>query len=634
MRAIAVLAVMGFHAFPNWVKGGFVGVDVFFVISGYLITATIATGLAEGRFTFAGFYSRRIKRIFPALAVVLTATLALGWFVLFAGEYAQLGKHVGGAAAFISNFVLWHESGYFDTVAETKPLLHLWSLGIEEQFYIVWPLIVWAAWKRHLHLVVIAVVIAVTSFLWNVGEVSHDATAAFYSPQTRAWELLIGAIPVLWRFSQPKAIPAQSIFGLLLVAAAIALIAKNSMFPGWWALLPTVGTVLMVTAGRAAWLNRVVLAWRPLVWIGLISYPLYLWHWPLLFFARTLGKGDIGIIVALVMAFPLAWATYQLLEKPIRLGRPLRAKVAGLVAVVAALGGLGYGSFAQGGFPARSAIAPGEVALADMTWTRDDENDAVCRKYYPRYAYCRIAEDRPPTIALIGDSHANHFFPGLAAEYKKQGENLVMLGAPGCPPLPDVISRYTGEADVCAQNSTSDALKEIAADPAIHTVILAGYWHLYITGTGFTGKFKAIPPWQIRIKDTPTEDNARVFEAEMRRALDLLVHTKRVIVLKQAPELNFDPKVCAAVRPFADHNAACGLSRKAVTPYLAEYERFFDDVISDYPGVAVWDAKEAFCDDDICLAMYDNKPLYRDEVHLSRFGSMYAARRLFVIYGE
>jgi len=626
---------MGFHAFPNVVTGGFVGVDVFFVISGYLITATIAAGLADNRFTFAGFYARRIKRIFPALAVVLCATVGLGWFTLFAAEFAQLGKHVGGAAAFISNFVLWSESGYFDTVAESKPLLHLWSLGIEEQFYILWPLIVWAIWSRHLYLIVITAVLAVASFLWNVADVSGNATAAFYSPQTRAWELLIGAIPALWRFTQPKALPGQSVWGALLVVAGIVLINKTSAFPGWWALLPTLGTVLMITAGPGVWLNRVVLAWRPLVWIGLISYPLYLWHWPLLFFARTLGAGDgVGLMAALALSFVFAWATYQLLEKPIRFGRPLRAKVAGLVAAMIAVGVVGYAGFIQGGFPARSGIAAAETALTDMSWTREDENDALCHKLYPRYNYCRIAEDRPPTVALLGDSHANHFFPGLAAEFQKRGENLVMLGAPGCPPLADIISRYAGDADVCTQNSTSDALKEIAADPAIHTVVLAGYWHLYITGTGFSGKFKNIPPWQIRIKDNPLQDNGRVFESEMGKTLALLAPSKKVIVLKQAPELGFDPKTCAAVRPLALHNPVCSLSREAVAPYLAEYERFFDGVLEDFPGVTVWDPQEAFCDADTCLAMVDNKPLYRDEVHLSRFGSMFAGQRLFSIYGE
>ncbi len=213
---------------------------------------------------------------------------------------------------------------------------------------------VWAAWRRHLHLIVIAVVIAVTSFLWNVGEVSGNATAAFYSPQTRAWELLLGALPVLWRFQMPRAVPAQSFVGLARVVAGLALITKASAFPGWWALLPTVGTLLMITAGPEAWLNRSILAWKPLVWVGLISYPLYLWHWPLLFFARTLGG---SIIAALVLSIALAWATYQFFEKPIRFGRPLRWKVATPVALMLVVGAAGYTSFTNAGFPARGGVA-------------------------------------------------------------------------------------------------------------------------------------------------------------------------------------------------------------------------------------------------------------------------------------
>src|SRR5262249_5222476 len=194
LRAIAVLSVVAFHAFPSWVTGGFIGVDVFFVISGFLISTIIFENLDRGTFSFAEFYARRIKRIFPALLLVLIASYAFGWFALLADEYKQLGKHIAAGAGFVSNIVSWNEAGYFDNSAETKPLLHLWSLGIEEQFYIVWPLLLWLAWKRKFNLLTITILVAVVSFYLNAKGIKEDAVATFYSPQTRFWELFCGSL--------------------------------------------------------------------------------------------------------------------------------------------------------------------------------------------------------------------------------------------------------------------------------------------------------------------------------------------------------------------------------------------------------------------------------------------------------
>jgi len=194
LRAVAVLAVVGFHAFPALVKGGFIGVDIFFVISGFLITTIIIGSLKRNSFSLLKFYSRRIKRIFPALLLVLIASIVIGGFTLLAGEFKQLSLHIAGGAGFISNFVYWKESGYFDNAADTKPLLHLWSLGIEEQFYIIWPILLWLAWKLRLNLFAIIIVLACISLALNIVTVADDGVAAFYSPQTRFWELLAGSV--------------------------------------------------------------------------------------------------------------------------------------------------------------------------------------------------------------------------------------------------------------------------------------------------------------------------------------------------------------------------------------------------------------------------------------------------------
>jgi peptidoglycan/LPS O-acetylase OafA/YrhL len=266
LRAIAVISVVFFHGFPSWVKGGYTGVDIFFVISGYLISSTIYSGLQNNNFSFYAFYSSRIRRIMPALLLVLFSIYILGWFILSAYEYQQLGKHISAGAFFISNFVLWGESGYFDASAETKLLLHLWSLGIEEQFYIFWPLVLWATWKVFGKKHWVIFIILIISFSLNVIGIRQDIVGTFYSPLTRFWELLSGGILawlmfhknnilqppkkgetinlfdkyILFKIQENRRIPllnAISILGILLLLFSLWITSKASGFPGHLELL-------------------------------------------------------------------------------------------------------------------------------------------------------------------------------------------------------------------------------------------------------------------------------------------------------------------------------------------------------------------------------------------------------------
>jgi peptidoglycan/LPS O-acetylase OafA/YrhL len=238
LRAIAILSVIAFHAFPSWCQGGFVGVDIFFVISGYLISTIIFTSLEQtDSFSFKQFYARRIKRIFPALILVMATCYLLGWFTLLTDEYKQLGKHIAGGSGFVSNFILWNETGYFDKGATLKPLQHLWSLGIEEQFYIVWPLLLYFAWKFRFNLLVLALIIISASFWASVIKVNHDAIGGFYSPATRFWELMIGSVLAYLMLYRPNKnnIKLQSVkafAGIILIVVAVFGLNKNIAFPG------------------------------------------------------------------------------------------------------------------------------------------------------------------------------------------------------------------------------------------------------------------------------------------------------------------------------------------------------------------------------------------------------------------
>ena len=370
LRAVAVLSVVAFHAFPSGMKGGFIGVDVFFVISGFLISTIIFENLERGTFSFTEFYARRVRRIFPSLSVVLLTCIGVGWLVLFPDELNQLGKHIIAGAGFVSNLVLWSEAGYFDNSAETKPLLHLWSLGIEEQFYIIWPLFLWFLWKRNFNSITFTVSIAFISFYLNIKGVKPDPVATFYSPQTRFWELLCGGILawfLLYKKSKFSIISLRlgylfskiiyrkqpisndrlflsfiSFLGFFILVYGFWRINKTLNFPGKWAIIPILGAMLIILAGPKAWVNQKILSNKIAVWFGLISFPLYLWHWPLLSFARIVENGVPARsirILAVLLSIALAWLTMKLVEKPFRFGeRRARLKVATLCGLMIAIG--------------------------------------------------------------------------------------------------------------------------------------------------------------------------------------------------------------------------------------------------------------------------------------------------------
>jgi len=384
LRAVAVLAVVAFHAFPSWVRGGFIGVDVFFVISGFLISTIIFENLDKGTFSFYDFYARRIRRIFPALLLVSLACFAFAWFELLADEFKQLGKHIAAGAGFISNFVLWNEAGYFDNSADTKPLLHLWSLGIEEQFYIIWPLVIWLSWKYKFNFFIIALTTAILSFGLNIKGVHADPVGTFYSPQTRFWELVIGSL-LAWlaiykkqvisnikktvdtwissvaynkkqELNENSLVNVLSLVGFSLLIGGMWGIHKDLSFPGGFALVPVAVSAFIIAAGSNAYLNRKILSTRIMVWFGLISFPLYLWHWPLLAFARII-EGEtprIGIRVTVVaVSVLLAWFTYRLVERPVRSGGQSKVKVGSLFFLTVIIGYMGYNTYERDGLPFR-----------------------------------------------------------------------------------------------------------------------------------------------------------------------------------------------------------------------------------------------------------------------------------------
>ena len=480
LRAVAILSVIGFHALPAVVPGGFVGVDIFFVISGYLISGIILSELANRQFSFAKFYIRRVRRILPALLVVLISCLLFGWLTLLAADYAELGDEIAAGAAFVTNFQLWLGTRYFDVSADMKPLLHLWSLGVEEQFYLWWPPIVVLAWRVRLPVLVPLVVIGTASLLVSAALSSRFPTASFYLPFSRMWELLLGAglayaevfrRDILDSIRQRVAVRE---FGAALGAVAVVLspfyIHSTDALPGWIATVPTAGTALMVAAGPAAWLNRNVLSIRPIVWIGLISFPLYLWHWPLLVFPRYLSTDEsVGQTMGLLLlSGVLAAGTYRLVERPIRFrSRPTPRQAAVLCILLAATGAAGLVVLKTEGFPGRHPQFDDRPLVALQRQLQNgtchfDPDTGVPLTYPPE---CDENTGRP-SIMLVGDSHAGQLYSSMSEATRQRGLDLTHYTISGCLP-----TQTTG---VCGRLYSWIHRYAISRKPQI--VVLAARW--------------------------------------------------------------------------------------------------------------------------------------------------------------
>ncbi len=503
MRAIAVVAVVIHHAFPEAFKGGFVGVDIFFVLSGYLISSIILGQMRKDKFSFADFYARRIKRIFPALLLVLATTLVMGWYILIPNDYRALGKHVFAGSTFLSNFAFWREAGYFDAASASKPLLHLWSLAIEEQFYLFWPLLLLAVTKFKWNPIRFVFVVLLLSFAFNMVMVRSDLTAAFYNPLSRFWELMIGAMLAAMHTYQvgwsglirlPKGLPHEahrfapdSAKGTWLAWAGVALLVivfatvhPERKFPGGWALLPTLGTVLLIAAGPHAWFNRHILASKPFVWVGLISYPLYLWHWPFMAYAYVRAGehppvaqmwGWIGLAVL------LSWLTYVIFEIPVRFGRfNRRATTIGLSLLMVGVASAGLYTYRQNGFDdrfpqiVRTMMSKGGKSAVIEGWR--DGDCMLDFKFKPSSYKDFCIEKKRPLIFLWGDSHAGSLYPGFKA-LQASGKYEFGLGeraAATCPPILDFESRPLCKA---LNDSNIEAIRKSRPD----VVIMYAYWH-------------------------------------------------------------------------------------------------------------------------------------------------------------
>jgi peptidoglycan/LPS O-acetylase OafA/YrhL len=621
LRAIAVIAVVAFHAFPSQVEGGFVGVDIFFVISGYLISTIILGELKAGRFSIIRFYSRRIRRIFPALLLVLSVSYAFGWFTLLADEFKQLGDHIAGGAGFFSNFAFWSESGYFDNSAETKPLLHLWSLGIEEQFYIVWPFLIGIAYRCKIKPAVVVLLLGGSSFALNIAYVSrHDLVGAFYAPQTRVWELLIGALLACLIFEKQTdegLLPGGPIrnllafVGIAFIGFAVFQVSRDTEFPGFWALAPTLGTALLIAAGPEAWLNRRVFSTPALTWVGLISFPLYLWHWPLLTFPRMIQGAPLSVgtrIAAVVTAVLLAWLTYVLIERPVRSRKSNRWPPVLAAVLMVGVGSAGFLTSKADGVPRRAhLVAAKEVnsLLEGSHWVYT--TNGTCKERYPAEFrdFCMQEAPGDPTLILLGDSYANQFYGGLVNSDRLKKQNVVSYGSCTAPVL---------TSNENARKNCELQLRIVDTTPSIKFAIISSRWPRFDSLGRYSEHFSGSAA-----RDTPGDATRYMVWLEGQIEF-LTARGVRVIIFGPKPEFPYDIRQCFA-RPLKSSVETCRIPVAEATERQASFRDLSSRILSRHPEVLYFDQNPLFCGDSTCSAVKRGLPLLRDARHYSRVGS-------------
>nr|WP_315495155.1 acyltransferase family protein [uncultured Rhodoferax sp.] len=611
LRAIAILTVVAFHAFPEVFPGGFIGVDVFFVISGFLITSILEKEMQAGRWSLASFYARRILRIFPALILVLLACLVAGWHTLLAQEYMQLGKHLGLGAAFFSNIGLWWEAGYFDKASEAKPLLHLWSLAIEEQFYIVWPLLLWLILRSRRSAARSVATLAVVSLLLSIWWVWSDRTQAFYSPASRAWELLAGA----WLALQPQRLQSvrTAVRGLAVAVllGATLLLNARAPFPGVVALLPVLAAVVLIgVPATSDWTGR-FLSHPWMVALGKVSYPWYLWHWPLLSFAYIIesGQASAGLRLGLVLvSLLLAALTHRLWELPLR-RLPRRLVISLLLVAMVLLGLLGKNIYDRHGL---ERIRHKNLIQLDQASNQDFLDfekqglitEAKCDKpfKFPEREVClRAHPDKPVSAVVLGDSHAVHAFWGVAKAFDALGLNLAVRGKGACVP---VMAAPPGAGTSECERHMETTLRDIVGDAKVRAVALV-----------FRGRY---------LTEQSSPQERQDFERKLDATLSLLQSAgKQVYYFLPVVEPGFDPRLCMGALP---------LGRKP--PYPCVIDKTADDAKSEavrtsaarvlvrWPQVRVVDPNTMLCREGKCPILQDGHSIFKDENHLSQAGSM------------
>jgi peptidoglycan/LPS O-acetylase OafA/YrhL len=636
LRAVAVLAIVIHHGFPGLLPGGFVGVDLFFVISGFLITRIIAGERDAGTFSWGGFYLRRARRIVPAYVVAVLATAGLAAWIEMPRLLAQTGATTAASGLFAANVLLAQSSGYFSPAAQQNPLLHLWSLGVEEQFYLVWPLLIaglslrwWRGARPWLAVGLLVLSLALAQML-----VSGASPWAFFGLPSRAWEFLLGAAVSLGAAKAPNgqgAANAAAGLGLALIAGSLVLLTDAMPFPGLLAAPACLGAALVLWSGLGREpIASTVLRTGPAVAIGRISYSLYLWHWPILVLAADVAQRPLSAIqrgVLVLAAFGLAALSWRLVEQPLRRGptdKPWRRLAATLSPLLLAVG-VGALLFFTHGLPQRlspSAKAAAALEEGDVNPLRD-----ACFEHRGGIPVtgCRIGAAPDATdydVLVWGDSHADAVVPGVAVWARARGWSVREATQGGCPPVIGVRVRLPNGFELKCPQAAQQAMAEIAANPKLKLVVLSARWPMYRDAAPF---YDVNSPRTVMVSAaTPaTRPALSKVLVETIDAIALANPGARVLIMGPTPELTFTPPECVAQ---ARHlhlsqepclSAPSGLTLARLRPAEAQIRQ----VLTQRPAVRAVFPGDSLCRDETCVSALDGKLLYFDDDHLGAAGA-------------
>jgi peptidoglycan/LPS O-acetylase OafA/YrhL len=646
IRSIAILSVVLYHAGVPWITGGFTGVDIFFVISGYLIGGHIFSEVRHGNFSFLRFYQRRAKRILPAFYGVLIFTILAAMVLLSPGEASVFGRYAFAATLSVSNMFFWHYSNYFDTRSTLYPLLMTWSLGVEEQFYAVVPLLmVLVARIRRSLLLPAILIVCILSFLLAWHELGTYPMNVFYLLPERAWELGVGvALAVMELTRRPVSWPKPLVHlaglcGLALLLAPMFLLNAKSAFPGPAALPSVLGAALMI-AFPGSWINQQILSLPPLVFIGKISYSWYLWHWPLLSFLRVASEDQLppmAALLAVALSLAAAVLSYYLIEQPLRRStRPAGPLLIRYAMVSLLVLSLCTGVWLSHGIPQRFP------ELAEIERAAEVPTTDPCLTAHAKLNLkppCYDASDPRPSVALWGDSHSAALAPGLRSIANAQGYAFVQLGQSGCLPLTGAANRRPNSplgAQRCMEFNRR-SLRLLQADHRVRIVVLAGRWM-----DSFRPKEEEV--WLVtgsgHPKEVPTPDTEKtLFKRFLVTSVqDLQAAGKQVVVLEDVPNFNFDPLLRIRTTHIATRRVLAtwmgsldasdpgsGPADNSVSMAIANTQlRAALDVIGVVPLI---DLKPEFCSTGNQCAYRDGDRLfYFDSQHLTEDGAHYALR--------
>jgi peptidoglycan/LPS O-acetylase OafA/YrhL len=635
LRAIAVSVVIAFHAFPKIFPGGYIGVDLFFVISGFLISSIILNQIETKTFSLVRFYARRIRRIAPSLIITLILTAAVSWYILVSSEFENLGKEISAGSLFYSNFYYYNLSGYFDSEDNIKYLLHLWSLAVEEHFYIFWPILLLVTSQSKFAQLVIATILLIMSCTACVWLTLHNQNLAFYLSLTRFWEPIAGAILAI-AFTRNEIVSGNlfkfksliSTMGVVMILALCFLLKSGEGFPGWKAILPVAAAAMVIGAGSQAWPNRKILALQPIVYVGLISYPIYLLHWPLLMFAQTIAvksPATLTKLVVIIITIILAAMIFHAVEKPLRRSPALQINAIALLALMFSASFLGYLLIYNQGFPNRSAAKFGpEVAAFLRSQSKSEIDKSNCNLPSTVTFECHsdVHLDRAK-VAVIGDSHAGALYPGLNNELAGVGEPLVWLGGNACPFLLDL------ERDQKCGDSARQILKIIADHPSMTTVLIVNRWALYDSNEFFGDAERKMQRFPVILSTQPElKDPHAILTLSLARTIEALgAMNKRVILVSDVPELGVHPTKCFR-RAFRENAADCNVSLTDFEKRTLSPRHMLANMAARYSYVRFYDPSPVLCDSEKCIGKANGEFLYQDDDHLSLLGSSIVAKNL------